>query len=103
MAKSEYYRSCHKANCSYGHEHITAKETSIFRCRACGSEYCVPCEMPMHTGQSCTEYQAELETQRKERQATDDYLKRSSRQCPGCTIHIEKNEGCDHMTCKFAW
>ncbi|EME41079.1 hypothetical protein DOTSEDRAFT_115537, partial [Dothistroma septosporum NZE10] len=26
-------------------------------------------------------------------------LKQISKQCPGCTIHKEKNE-CEHMTCK---
>merc|ERR1712157_585722 len=23
--------------------------------------------------------------------------------CPGCNVLIEKNQGCDHMTCKYCW
>lgn len=28
-------------------------------------------------------------------------MKQTTKQCPGCKWPIEKNRGCDHMTCKF--
>ena len=38
----------------------------------------------------------------KQEKRTLEELKRSNKtkQCPGCKIWIEKNNGCDHMTCR---
>ena len=44
----------------------------------------------------------EKRRRKKEEQKTLDKLKRSNKtkQCPGCMIWIEKNDGCAHMTCR---
>lgn len=36
------------------------------------------------------------------------YINRNTKKCPGCKVNIEKNEGCNHMTCRqckheFCW
>jgi hypothetical protein len=43
-------------------------------------------------------------TRKKAHKAADaasrKLIKRTSRSCPGCKRYIEKNGGCDHITCK---
>ena len=101
MKKSEFYRSCHMADCNYGHEHVPSQDGHIFTCRACHSAYCTSCEVPMHTDETCREYQAAADIKNKEQQATTEYLNETSQKCPGCTMHISKIGGCNHMTCTY--
>ena len=35
-----------------------------------------------------------------EESASKKLIKELAKQCPGCEWNIEKNDGCDHMTCK---
>lgn len=37
---------------------------------------------------------------RQEEEASAAIIKKTSKECPKCRSHIEKNHGCDHMTCK---
>lgn len=66
----------------------------------------------MHEEETCDAYQARLRDQegeqKKQEAASQLYLESNSQVCPECGIHIQKNEGCDHMTCKlcrhqFCW
>jgi len=38
---------------------------------------------------------------RDQEEASERVLARTAKKCPGCTRYIEKNRGCDHMTCEF--
>ncbi|GMM32676.1 hypothetical protein DASC09_000010 [Saccharomycopsis crataegensis] len=58
--------------------------------------YPVPCEV------------AKMWLQRPELLATTSWIKLNTKACPLCKISIEKNEGCNHMTCRscqhqFCW
>jgi hypothetical protein len=35
-----------------------------------------------------------------EENASQQLIKKLAKKCPGCKRNIEKNNGCDHMTCK---
>ncbi|PNH07795.1 hypothetical protein TSOC_005722 [Tetrabaena socialis] len=55
-----------------------------FACTCCLMSWCTSCQVPWHAGQSCGEFKA------------------------GCRVAIEKNSGCNHMTCTsckghFCW
>jgi hypothetical protein len=75
-------------------------------CPACSTTFCKSCQVtPWHASETCRQARA--------RQAVDDSLfvwmgEKGARvkPCPGCHEGIEKNEGCNHITCagcKHQW
>ena len=68
-----------------------SKNTKYVKCKL-GHEYCFECLKPPHGKISC------------EDNIDKKFLKwkkhRRIKRCPKCKIFIEKNEGCNHMTCK---
>jgi hypothetical protein len=58
-------------------------------CNICKITYCRECgKYPFHTGELC-KFTDEISFENPE----------NYRKCPGCSIWIEKEEGCDHMKC----
>jgi hypothetical protein len=43
----------------------------------------------------------ELRQKAKDEQASLQKVKETTKLCPGCQWPIEKNQGCEHMTCEF--
>lgn len=43
----------------------------------------------------------DIKRRQKEDQLSMAKVQSTTKQCPGCQWPIEKNDGCDHMTCKF--
>ncbi|KAF2501528.1 hypothetical protein BU16DRAFT_438858, partial [Lophium mytilinum] len=107
------FTPCPSAKCPGGHFHETPEAGNIFTCEVCKTKYCVVCNVPFHTGQTCREYVEVLNTapqRREEEEKSKAYIERSTKKCPGenCGWNIEKSEGCDHMTCRrcgheFCW
>jgi len=67
-------------------------------CR-CGRAMCFRCGDEAHKPASC----AEVESWRKREKddgATVTWLNANTKECPKCRTHIQKNEGCNHMTCR---
>ena len=71
----------------------------VFPCRSCFAVICISCRED-HDGFSCGEWKAEREREAQERLlegwAEDN---KDVKKCPECKILIEKNGGCNHMTC----
>ncbi|DBA01070.1 TPA: hypothetical protein N0F65_002680 [Lagenidium giganteum] len=73
-------------------------------CQQCHREFCFV-HSNAHVGRSCADYDAQT--------ADDQRLSRSTinqiaKPCPGCNNPVEKNGGCNHMTCvicrtSFCW
>ncbi|KAF9480440.1 hypothetical protein BDN70DRAFT_612528 [Pholiota conissans] len=40
-----------------------------------------------------------LLAQHEERKATESWITESTSVCPGCRSHVQKSEGCNHMSC----
>lgn len=96
------YRECPSATCSYGYIHLARHEGNIFRCAVCQARYCLDCEEVMHDGVTCRWRRNRRDKAKKAgEKATTTYLKANSKACPGCGAHIEKDGGCDHMTCRY--
>ncbi|KAJ7500500.1 hypothetical protein B0H11DRAFT_1855963 [Mycena galericulata] len=70
---------------------------SSFECPSCLIQICAACNVEFHEGMSCDEYQDNLSgglaALAKWRE------KNGVKQCPNCHADIEKNGGCNHMTC----
>lgn len=69
-------------------------------CSVCNFEMCFLCLKAWHEGQTCEEVQIE---------EFDKWVEgKDVKDCPKCKYKIEKNLGCDHMTCinchyEFCW
>ncbi|KAJ7490840.1 hypothetical protein FB451DRAFT_1221226 [Mycena latifolia] len=72
---------------------------SSFQCPSCLIQICPACKVEYHEGISCAEHQDNLTgglaALAKWRE------KNGVKQCPNCHVDIEKNGGCNHMTCFF--
>nr|CAG4709955.1 unnamed protein product [Naegleria fowleri] len=71
---------------------------SSYECLNCDIIYCSQCKKRSHEGVSC-DYEEKLFKQ---------YLDSFTKKCPKCSTPIEKNGGCNHMTCRaclnhFCW
>ncbi|CAG8662918.1 28071_t:CDS:2 [Dentiscutata erythropus] len=68
-------------------------------CPKCGSKACFTHDVPWHEGLTCSEYDQRKNNEQEV--ATHNYLLKETKPCPNCGVHIVKNGGCDHMTCKM--
>jgi hypothetical protein len=95
------FRSCLRMNCPSGQIHEAGDAEPLMTCGMCGYKMCYVHSRPWHEGQTCTEYE-NTQRQSAENQASVELIVQLSKACPGreCGVPIEKNRGCDHMTCK---
>ncbi|KAH7078787.1 hypothetical protein BKA63DRAFT_409323 [Paraphoma chrysanthemicola] len=101
--------------CDAGQEHLSGEEGNIFTCHACGHKICIKHENVWHEGETCEEYDYRSSGQKERDQKAQEEaslaaIGKLSKKCPGpkCVYNIEKNDGCDHMTCskcryEFCW
>jgi hypothetical protein len=94
--------------CDSGQIHMSGVEGNIFTCVACGHKVCIIHENTWHEGETCREfeYRSSGRKQRDKKAQEEASLRaigKLTKKCPGpgCTWNIEKNDGCDHMTCTF--
>ncbi|KAF2271075.1 hypothetical protein CC78DRAFT_528017 [Lojkania enalia] len=109
------FRWCRARNCTSGQIHVSGEEGNIFRCVECGFKVCIVHEDTWHEGETCDEYDYRVsgrkeKDQKAQEEASAKALKKFTKKCPGkkCGWNIEKNDGCDHMTCskckhEFCW
>ncbi|KAH4191042.1 hypothetical protein HBI23_230570 [Parastagonospora nodorum] len=105
------FQNCLRPGCSSGQFHNSDSDGNIFCCHECGFLVCTTHNEPFHTGETCKEYDCRTKSIRKvEDDASIRKIERTAKKCPGnaCGIWIQKNQGCDHMTCRqcrfqFCW
>ncbi|KAF2818264.1 hypothetical protein CC86DRAFT_434951 [Ophiobolus disseminans] len=94
------FRWCRR--CDFGQIHTSGEGENIFTCALCGHKVCVIHEDTWHEGETCAEYEHRSSPHRaQDKIAQEAAINRLSKKCPGrnCIYNIEKNNGCDHMTC----
>jgi hypothetical protein len=99
LSKNPNYRHCFSTSCDSGQVHDGAL---VFSCQACYHKHCTTCETNWHDDETCEEYQFRHQTQKQQETDSEETVKTISKPCPRCNSPIEKNDGCDHMTYKFA-
>lgn len=97
------FRQCPTPDCPYIFINDTNRQTT-FKCPCCTRLYCANCLLPHPQGTSCAQAQRDRaasispDEQEAER-ATAAWKRVHTKQCPHCFKDIEKNQGCNHMTC----
>jgi hypothetical protein len=105
------FRWCRAQGCTSGQIHDAREVGNVFTCIECGARFCTVHEGAYHEGESCREYeyrtsgQKERDEREKEMKASEDALGKLSKRCPNekCRSPIQKNGGCNHITCKSAF
>lgn len=92
---------CYRPQCN--HKNITHKQSfaiissNHLCCRGCHiAEFCTQCRSNHHFG-PCNQID----------EASDAVILAGTKPCPTCSSRVEKNGGCQHMTCRcgthFCW
>jgi hypothetical protein len=100
MGEEDTYIQCAHPGCLSG-GYADLKSISFFDCPACKGHTCVTCNTPYHAGEPCPDSEEVKRRAQEDEDATVAEVARISKPCPKyCGARIEKNESCDHMTCK---
>ncbi|HRN78528.1 MAG TPA: IBR domain-containing protein [Candidatus Dependentiae bacterium] len=95
-------KQCPTADCSNRYD-ISGQQPHAYTCPACKEKYCSHC-LYNHSQNTTCEQAAELrsntEDSAKTEKASADWIKQNTKPCPNCSKAIEKNDGCQHMTCR---
>uniref|UniRef100_A0A6S9ISQ1 RBR-type E3 ubiquitin transferase n=1 Tax=Heterosigma akashiwo TaxID=2829 RepID=A0A6S9ISQ1_HETAK len=73
----------------------------------CGAAFCFRCADEAHAPAGCKDLQTWKEKCQNESE-TANWILANTKRCPKCSTRIEKNQGCNHMTCRqckeeFCW
>ena len=96
---------CPTPGCSY--MCFFDKNEFHLNCPLCKKSYCLQCKAEWHTDLTCQEYQFNKkheenmsEEEKLNEKKFKEYIKGNRcKQCPKCKRWVEKNKGCDHITC----
>ncbi|KAI4539456.1 hypothetical protein MG293_010848 [Ovis ammon polii] len=83
-----------------GHIPTPSRSESKYKiqCPTCQFVWCFKCHSPWHEGVNCKEYKKGDKLLRHWASEIE-HGQRNAQKCPKCKIHIQRTEGCDHMTC----
>lgn len=89
---------------------INESGSPMVRCpkESCRFAYCSQCKIEWHNDVTCEKYQEWKELNAKAGDLFEEWRKSHTKPCPKCNANIEKNGGCNHMTCvscryEFCW
>ena len=68
-------------------------------CEECHYKFCWACKRESHFPSSCHVAKMWLDKCSNESENIQ-YILAKTKRCPKCHVHIEKNQGCNHMTCR---
>lgn len=86
---------------------IKGQETTEFVKCACGFNFCFKCSEELHAPATCKQVEKWM-AKCKDQSETAHWIIANTHNCPKCRVRIEKNQGCNHMTCQsckyeFCW
>ena len=96
LAADPRFRWCMRPGCGSGQIHIDGDDCPIMKCHVCGFKTCFTHRCEWHSEQTCTQY-----TAKRSEEAAEALMRKTGKfkPCPKCKVIIEKDGGCDHMTC----
>lgn len=90
---NEHYRECPTCGTSVIHESVNPEIV----CVNCSAKYCFM-HGNAHLNTTCDDYARKINQELK---ASTALINRITKQCPQCKAPTEKNNGCNHITCKI--
>lgn len=99
-------RWCTGKKCTNAIEMIDIVKQPGVRC-SCGSHFCFSCSYYVHDLISC-DLMKKFQLLKSKDLASANWIAENCKQCPKCRTEINKNGGCNHMTCRscnheFCW
>lgn len=91
----EEYRFCPSPDCPLVYK-ITTKPTE-YLCGECLARTCTACHKASHEPMTCEMHAMSLKDTGIQKWMNEDNANR--RQCPNCSVNIQKDGGCLHVTC----
>lgn len=100
LSKQKDISWCPTPNCNYAFVFDITIDGKDFKCIKCKKEYCLNCKSDAHKNQSCEEFKQNRDPNLLD-QAFEEFVRGSKyKQCPKCTMWVEKTTGCNHMKCR---
>jgi len=102
ITKCGHYKFCRGSDCTM--VAFSETKTGDAQCTKCDASFCFCCGEKPHTPATCRDAEKFMPLFN-----TSDYcVMKFSKRCPSCAVPIQKNQGCNHMTCRecnshFCW
>lgn len=98
---------CEQVAVAPGSGGVFADAVGIAHCDKCDTFFCLKCGEEPHAPVTCKDLALWMEKCRNESE-TANWILANTKPCPKCSSRIEKNQGCNHMTCsscrfEFCW
>jgi len=98
---------CEQVALAPGSGGVFADAGGVAKCNKCETCFCLKCGEEPHAPITCKDLATWQEKCRNESE-TANWILANTKQCPKCAARIEKNQGCNHMTCSgckhhFCW
>ncbi|KAK3488017.1 uncharacterized protein B0T23DRAFT_323735 [Neurospora hispaniola] len=111
LESQEGFRWCTEPSCGSGHIHEGGYSQPIMKCPN-GHLSCYVHKVPWHKGMTCDEFDIVKKNpdspaykqhlrQQEENKQSEKIIALTSKPCPSCGRHIEKDGGCAHMIYTF--
>jgi len=95
-------RWCPQPKCGVGMiGDMKDSKNPMLQCPKCKFRFCFNCKTDeFHTGSTCEDFQEWKKLNGKADVLFSEWSQKYVKICPKCRVPIEKNGGCDHMTCR---
>lgn len=90
-------KGCERVACALSASAME-KEDNVAHCDGCMTRFCLICGEEPHAPCGCKDLAKWNEKCRNESE-TANWILANTKSCPKCVSRIEKNKGCNHMTC----
>jgi hypothetical protein len=98
LRETENFHWCLSPSCNSGQ--ISNDDCNRFTCVTCQAKHCTQHQVVWHKGESCEQYDLRHQRHRRDDQASEAEVRRTSKPCPNCRKVVHKFEGCNHITCE---
>lgn len=99
IARNHNIKSCPNPRCNLSIR-VPVSLAKEIKCR-CGWNFCFLCLEESHVPCDCEMAKLWRESTREKGSGEDFiWMKENTKNCPKCGINIQKNQGCNHMTCQ---